>query len=62
MKEAEQGAVLTDLSKTFDCIDHSLLRAKLNACRLGKKLLEFIHSYLTKSKQRTKFDSAFSSW
>ena len=28
----------------------------------GKKSLEFIHFYLTKHKQRTKIDSAFSSW
>ena len=29
---------------------------------LKKRSLEFIHSYLTKRKQRTKVDSAFSSW
>ena len=58
----ETGAVLTDLSKAFDCIDHNLLIAKLNAYRSEKRSLEFIHSYLTKRKQRTKVDSAFSSW
>ena len=58
----ETGAVLTDLSKAFDCIDHNLLIAKLNAYRFEKRSLGFIHSYLTKCKQRTKVDSAFSSW
>ena len=58
----ETGAVLTDLSKAFDCIDHNLLIAKLNAYGFEKRSLEFIHSYLTKRKQRTKVDSAFSSW
>ena len=58
----ETGAVLTDLSKAFDCIDHNLLIAKLNAYRFEKRSLEFIHSYLTKRKQRTKVDFAFSSW
>ena len=61
----ETGAVLTDLSKAFDCIDHNLLIAKLNAYGFEKRLLEFgvfFHSYLTKRKQRTKVDSAFSSW
>ena len=58
----ETGAVLTDLSKAFDCIDHNLLIAKLNAYGFEKRLLEFIHSYLTKRKQRTKVYSSFSSW
>ena len=58
----ETGAVLTDLSKAFDCIDHDLLIAKVNAHGFEKRSLEFIHSYLTKRKQRTKVDSAFSSW
>ena len=36
--------------------------AKLNVYGFEKRLLEFVHSYLTKCKQRTKVDSAFSSW
>ena len=58
----ETGAVLTDLFKAFDCIDHNLLITKLYAYGFEKRSLEFIHSYLTKRKQRTKVDSAFSSW
>ena len=58
----ETGAVLTDPSKAFDCIDHNLLIAKLNAYGFEKRSLKFIHSYLIKCKQRTKVDSAFTSW
>ena len=58
----ETGAVLTDLSEAFDCIDHNLLIAKLNAYGFEKKPLEFIHSYFTNCEQRTKVDSSFSSW
>ena len=56
------GAVLTDLSKAFDCIDHNLLIAKLNAYGFEKQSINFIYSYLTKRKQRTKVDSAVSSF
>ena len=49
----------TDLS---NCIDHGFLIANLNAYRIDKRSLVFIHSYLNKSKQRAKVDSAFSSW
>ena len=55
------GAVLTDHSKAFDCIDHNLLIARLSEYRFEKRSLEFIHSYLTRCKQRTKVNSAFSS-
>ena len=55
-KGEETGAVSTDLSKTFDCIDHNLLIAKLNACGFEKQSIDFFYSYLylTKLKQRTK--------
>ena len=56
------GAVLTDLSKAFDCIDHNLLIAKLNAYGFEKQSINFIYSYLTKRKQRAKVDSVVSLW
>ena len=60
MKVAKRVA-LTDFSKAFDCIDHNLLIAKRNPYGFEKRSLEFVHSYLTKRKQRIKVDSAFSS-
>ena len=39
----ETGAVLTDLSKAFDCIDHNLLIAKLDAYGFEKQSIGFLH-------------------
>ena len=36
------GAVLTNLSKVFDCICHDLLKAKLNAYGLSSTALKLI--------------------
>ena len=47
------GAILTDLSKAFDCINHELLVAKLDAYGFDNNALKFMHSYLTGRKQRT---------
>ena len=58
----ETGVVLTDLSKTSDCIGHNLLKAKLNAYGSEKQSINFIYSCLNKRKQRTKVDSVVSSW
>ena len=49
-KGGETEAVLTDLSKAFDCIDHNLLIAKLDAYGLEKQSIDFLHLYLTKRK------------
>ena len=45
------GAVLTNLSKAFDCIPHNLLIAKLSAYGLNSDLLSYIYSYLKDHKQ-----------
>ena len=59
---SERGATLTDLSEAFDCIDCNLLITTVNAYRLEKQSINFIYSYLTKRKQRTKVNFAVSSW
>ena len=56
------GALLTDLSKAFDCLDHELLIAKLNAYGFSLPALKLVHDYLSNRKQRTKVNRTFSSW
>ena len=45
------GAVLTDLSKAFDCTPHDLLIAKLSTYTLNNDSLCYIYSYLKDRKQ-----------
>ena len=56
------GALLTDLSKAFDCICHNLLVAKLNAYGQSLPALKMIQDYLQNRKQRTQIGSSQSSW
>ena len=42
------GAILTDLSKAFDCLSHNLLIAKLEAYGFDKSALKLIYDYLKK--------------
>jgi len=56
------GAMLMDLSKAFDTINHDLLIAKLHAYGVDHKSLGLIKDYLTGRKQRVKVSPAFSSW
>ena len=56
------GAVLTDLSKAFDCLSHQLLIAKLEAYGFDRKSLNFIFNYLSNRLQRTKIKSSYSKW
>ena len=53
-------ALLMDLSKAFDCIDHELLIAKLNAYGFCKDAQLLIYSYLSGRKQRIKLNGSFS--
>ena len=56
------GALLTDLSKAFDCMTHDLLIAKLYALNFDMNVLNLIFDYLTGRKQRAKINSSFSSY
>ena len=56
------GALLTDLSKAFDCLDHELITAKLNAYAFTLPALRIIHDYLSNRKKGTKIDDTYNSW
>ena len=61
-KRKSFGALLKDLSKTFDCLSHELLLAKLHAYGFNVAALRLIHSYLTNRKQRAKVNLSYSPW
>ena len=56
------GALLTDLSKAFDCLSHELLIAKLHAYGFDSPALKRIQSYLSNTKQMTKINATRSTW
>ena len=59
-KDNAFGALLTDLSKAFDCIDHTLLIAKLSAFGVSPLSLKLLYSYLSNRIQRIKINGNFS--
>ena len=56
------GAVLMDLSKAFDTINHDLLIAKHHTNGFNKSCLKFVFSYLKDIWHRTKINQNFRSW
>ena len=56
------GALLMDLSKAFDCVDHDLLIAKLQAYGLSTDALKLMQNYLSGRFQRVGIEGTFSSW
>ena len=54
------GALLTDLYKAFDCLDHGLLIAKVNASRFSLPALRLIHDYLSHRKQSARVNNSYS--
>ena len=61
-KQGYAGAIIMDLSKAFDTINHELLLAKLHAYGFDKKALLMINSYLSNRWHRTRINSSFSTW
>ena len=55
-KSLDQGsqyaALLTDLSKSFDCLSRDLINAKLHAYGFDMPSLRLAHSYITNRYQR----------
>ena len=56
------GAILMDLSKAFDTINHDLLIAKLHAYGFSSEALQIVCSYLSNRFQRVKINQTFSAW
>ena len=61
-KGEKVGAIIMDLSKALDTLNHELLFKKLQAYGFDKKSLSFIESYFTNRKQRTKIGDSFSKY
>ena len=61
-EKSSAGGILTNLSNAFDCLNHKLLIAKLEAYGFDIRALEFIYNYLKERKQRTKVNCFYSSW
>ena len=54
------GALIMDLSKAFDTINHNLFLSKLKAFDFSENSVSFIRSYLTNWYQRTEIGNTFS--
>ena len=51
-----------DLSKAYDCVNHDLIIAKLEAYGVGKNSLRLIQNYPYQRQQRVKVGSSLSEW
>ena len=56
------GALLTSLSKAFDCILDDLLITKCADYSFEYNFLQMLQSYLSSRKQRTKIRDAYSTY
>ena len=56
----EFGALFTDLSKAFDCIDHNLLITKLSLYGVTTKSLNLFFSYLINRMQSVRINNNYS--
>ena len=51
-----------DLLKAYDCVNHDLIIAKLEAYGITKNSLRLIQNYLSQRKQRVRVGSSYSEW
>ena len=56
------GALLTDLSKAFDCLNRELLTAKLNAHGFTLPALKLVYDYFSDRNQKTRVNNSYSTW
>ena len=56
------GALLTDLSKVFDCILHDLFIAELEAYGFQTDGLNLVYDDFSNKIQRVKINETFSCW
>ena len=56
------AALLTDLSKPFDCLPHDLLLAKIQSYGCDIPSLKLFNCYLRNRRQRVKMSNFYSSW
>ena len=61
-KDKVFGALLTDLSKAFGCLNHELLVAKLNVYGFTLPTLKLVHDYLSGRKQRARVNHLYIIW
>ena len=54
------GAVMTDLSKAFDCISHDLLISKLKVYGYDNYIIRYVYFYLKYRKQCEKINNTYS--
>lgn len=56
------GAILMDLSRALDCLQHDILLSKLTANGLSRPTSGLLQSYLTNRKQQIKVGGIVTSW
>ena len=61
-KGIEVVAILLDISKAFDMLNHNFCLCKLKACGFDTKTFTFIESYFSNRHPKTKAGDKFHKW